>query len=76
MAEVAPVMGLAELMILGIDQDGGTHIIHSLLSVPIGPYDPDRKLFGYCREPPPKGLPAITNILVASFGALRAVNAV
>ena len=39
--EVAPVPGLAELMILGVDRDGGAHIIHSLFFVLVGPYDPD-----------------------------------
>ena len=47
-AEAAAVPGLAELTLLGVDQDGGAHILHSLFSVLVGPYDPDRRLFG-CR---------------------------
>ena len=75
-AEAAPVPGLAELTLLGVDQDGGAHILHSLFSVPVGPYDPDRRLFGCHGELPTEGLPAITEIPVASFVALRAVSAV
>ena len=40
-AEAAAVPGLAELTLLGVDQDGGAHILHSLFSVPVVPYDPD-----------------------------------
>ena len=59
-AEAAAVPGLAELTLLGVDQDGGEHILHSLFSVPVGPYDPDRRLFGCRGELPEEGLPAIT----------------
>ena len=41
-AEAAPVLGLAELMLLGLDRYGGAHILHSLFSVLVGPYDPDQ----------------------------------
>ena len=75
-AEVAPVSRLAELMILGFDWDGGSHILNSLFSVPVGPYDPDQRLFGCRGELPLVGLPAITEIPVASFAALHAVSAV
>ena len=70
-----PVLGLAELTLMGVEWDRGAHILHSLFSVPVGPYDPDRRLFGCRGELPPEGLPAITNIPVASFAALRAVSA-
>ena len=75
-AEAAPVLGLTELKLLGVERDGGGHILHWFFSVPVGPYDPDRRLFGCCGELPPEGLPAITEILVASFAALRVVSAV
>ena len=39
------------------------------------PYDPDQRLFGCRGELPAEGLPAITEIPVASFAALRAVSA-
>ena len=68
MAEAVPVPGLAELALLRVGRDGGAHIIHSLLSVPVGAYDPDRRLFGCCGELPPEGLPAITKIPWVSFG--------
>ena len=75
-AEVAPVPRLAELTLLGVDQDRGAHILHLLFSVPVGPYDPDRRLFGCHGELPTEGIPAITEIPVASFVALHAVSAV
>ena len=75
-AKAAPVPGLAELTLLGVDWDGGAHILHSLFSVPVGPYDPYRQIFGCNGELPAEGLTAITEILVASFAALRAVSTV
>ena len=75
-AETAPVLGLAELTLLGVDRDGGAHILHSLFSVPDVPYDPDQRLFGCRRDLPTEGLPAITEIPVASFATLRAISAV
>ena len=75
-AEAAPVPGLAELTILGVDCYGGAHILHLLFYVPVGPYDQNRMLLGCRGELPPEGLPSITNIQVASFGALRAISAV
>ena len=75
-AEAAPVSGLTGLTLLGIDRDRGAHILHSFFSVPVGPYDPDRRLFGCRREVPPEGLPAITEILVTYFAAWRGVSAV
>ena len=75
-AEAAPVPGLAKLTLLGMYRDGRAHIFHSLFSVLVGPYNPDRRLFGCRGELPPEGLPAITDIPVASFGELRVVSAV
>ena len=75
-AEAVPVLGLTELTPLGINQDGGAHILHPLLSVPVGPYDPYRRLFRCREELPPEVLPAITNIPVDFFRARRAVSAV
>ena len=66
-AEAFPVLGLSELTLLGFDRDGGSHILHSLLSVPVGPYDPDRRLFECRGEIPLEKLPAITKILVDCF---------
>ena len=62
-------------MLLGVNRDGGFHILHLLLSVPVGPCGIDQRLFGCCGELPPKGLTAITKIPVASFWARRAVSA-
>ena len=71
-AEAAPVLGLAERTLLGVDRDGEAHILHSLFSVPVGPYDPGQWLFGCRGELPAEGLPTITKIPVASFAAQRA----
>ena len=45
-AEAAPVPGLAKLTLLGMERYGGAHILDLLFSVPVGPYDPDQRLFG------------------------------
>ena len=75
-SEAAPVPILVALTLLKVDWDGEAHIIHSLFSVPVGPYDPYHQLFGCRGELPPEGLPAITDIPVASFLARRGISAV
>ena len=50
-SEVDPVLGLSELTLMGADRNRGAHILHWLFSVLVGPYDPDRRLFG-CRNSP------------------------
>ena len=75
-AKAGPVLGLSEITLLGVDRDGGAHILHSISSVPVRPYNPNRRLFGCRGELPLEGLPDITEIPVSSFGALRAVSAV
>ena len=75
-AVASPVPELAELTLLDFDQDVGAHMFHLLLSVPVGTYDLDWRLFRCCGELPPERLPTITNIPVASFGALHAVSTV
>ena len=75
-SEAAPVPVFAELTLLRVDQDGGAHILHSVVSVPVGPYDRDRRFFGYRGELPSEGLASITEIPVAFFGALCADSAV
>ena len=64
------------MTLLVVDRDGGAHILHLLFSVLVAPYDLDKRLFGCRGELPTEELPAITEILVASFAALRAVSAV
>ena len=46
-AEAAPVPGLAGLTLLWFDQYGGAHILHSIFSVTVSPYDPYRWLFRF-----------------------------
>ena len=45
----SPVPGLTGLTLLGVDQDGESHILQSFFFVPVGPYGLDSQLFG-CRE--------------------------
>ena len=52
------------------------HLLHSLFSVPVGPYNPDLRLFGCRGELPSEGIPAITEIPVASFAVQCIVSAV
>ena len=56
-AEVVTVLSLAGLTLLVVDRDGVYHILHFLLSVPVGSYDPDPWLFGCCGGLPPEGIP-------------------
>ena len=72
-AKAVPVPGLVEVTLLGVDWDGGAHILHSLFSIPVQLYDPNRRLF-VCGELPLVGLLSITEISVAFFGALCAVS--
>ena len=73
-AKVVLVPGLADLTLLGVFQDGRAYILHSLFSVPFGPYNLDQRLFGCHGEIPSEALPVITEILVASFGERRSVR--
>ena len=75
-AVAVPVPGIAELTLLGVDRDGGAHILHSILSVPVGPYDPDRIFFGCRGELFSEGLPTTNEITVASFVAQRVSSSV
>ena len=74
-AEASSVPGLTGLALIGVEPDGGYHILHSLLSIPVGTYDQGRWLFGCYGELPLEGFPAITEILVISFAAQRGVSA-
>ena len=75
-AGAAPVPGLAYFTLLGVNRDGGAHILHSLFSILVRTYDLNQRLFGCRGELPPEGLPAITKISVDSFGAQRALSVV
>ena len=74
-AEADPVPGLAGITLLGVDRNGGAHILHSSFSVPVRPYKPDLRLFGCCGELPLEGVPTITEVPVDSFAARRVVSA-
>ena len=74
--EAVPLSGLAELTILGFNWGGGAHILHLIFSVPVGTYEPNRRVFGCRGELPLEGLPAITEISVDSFVARHVISAV
>ena len=71
-----PSPGVDGADLLGVDWDRGAHIIQPIFSVRAGPYDPGRRLSGFRGELPVEGLPAITEIPVSFFAALRASSAV
>ena len=50
--------------------------MHYFLSVPARPYDPEQRLLGCCGELHLEGLPANTEITMASFAARRVISAV
>ena len=73
--DVAPVPSLTGLTFVGVYRDRVSHTLHSFFSVPVGPYDLYRQLFGFRGELPPEGLPTITDIPVDSFSSRRGVGA-
>ena len=74
--EAVPLSGLAELTILGFNWGGGAHILHLIFSVPVGTYEPNRRVFGCRGELPLEGISAITEISVDSFVARHVISAV
>ena len=68
--------GLARLDLLAVDWYRDKHVLQSFFSVPVGPYDPEQRLFGCHGELPSEGLPMITEIPVASFAVRRFIGAV
>ena len=59
-AEASAVPSLAGLTLLWDNRYGEDHILHSFFSVPVGPYNLERWLFGCREELPPERLPVIT----------------
>ena len=72
--EAAPAPDLDRLALLVVEWDGKTYVMHSYFSVLVGPYDPERRLFGCRGEIPSEGLPAITDIPVISFAVCPIVR--
>ena len=54
-----PVPGLERLALILVDSDGTVNILHSLFSVPVGPYYTDRRLLAFSGELPPESLPPV-----------------
>ena len=52
------------------------HIIHSFLSVQVGPYATEQRLLAFRVELPSEGLPPIADIPVAFLAVRRAVSAI
>ena len=73
---VDPVPGMECLALLGVNQDGTVHILHSFFDVPVGRYSAERRLLAFSGELPTGGLPPVTELLVASFAVWHAICAV
>ena len=71
-----PVPGLEKVTVVGVDEDGRVHLMHSLFSVDVNIYSTECRLFACVGEMPAKGLPQVTEILPDFFAARRSVRAV
>ena len=62
---------MTRLSLLAVDRNGEAHVLHSFFSVPVGPYDPERRLFRCRGELPSEGLPLSADISAPSFALRR-----
>ena len=69
-AGLNPVTGFTELTLLTVKQAGDVHLLHSLISVPVGVCSTARRLFACIGEFPIKGLSAV---VAANYFAVRHV---
>ena len=68
MGEV-PVPGLEKVTLVGVDEDGRVHLMHSLFSVHIDVYSTECSLFACLGKFPAEGPPQVTEILPGFFAA-------
>ena len=73
---VDPVPGLERLTLLGGNQDGAVHLLHSLFSVPVGLYYSPRWFSIYLGELLYYGLPPVVEIPVEAFMVRRSIRSV
>ena len=74
-AKAALPPGLERLALIAVKRDGEAHVLHSLFSVPVRPYRPERRLFVCQGELPLEGLPLIIDIPTPSFAVRRIFSA-
>ena len=60
----------------GIDQEGTLHLLHSLLSVPVGLYSMDWGLFSFVRKLLVEGLPLVVEIPEEVLSVQRSIHTV
>ena len=75
-SRVDPAPGMESLTLLGIDPDGMVHLLHSFLSVLVGPYTTDRRLLAFSADLPQEGLPPATELPVEFFAVRRTISTV
>ena len=61
---------------IGVDQDGKLNLLHLLLSVPVGLYSTDRRLFTCLGKLLYKGLSPEVELHTEAFAAQRSVRAI
>ena len=71
-----PVPGLERVTLVGVDEDGRVHLMHSLFSIRVNVYSTDCRLFACVGELPHEGLPQVIEILPDFFMARHSVYAV
>ena len=71
-----PVPGVEKVTLVGVDEDGRVHLMHSLFSVCVNVYSTECRLFACLGELPAESLPQVTELLPDFFAARRAVRAV
>ena len=71
-----PVPGLEKVTLVGVDEDGRVHLMHSLFSVRVNVCSTECRLFACVGELPAEGLPQVTELLPDFFTARRAVRTV
>ena len=70
-----PVPGLEKVTLVGVDENGRVHLMHSLFSVRVNVYSSEFRLFACVGELPAEAPPQVTNILPEFFAARRSVCA-
>ena len=69
-----PVPDLEKVTVVGVDEDGRVHLMHSLFSVRVNVYSIECCLFACIGGLPAEGLPQVTELLPDFFAARHAVR--
>ena len=68
------IPNLEQVAVIGFDQDGTVHLLHSLLSFPVNLYSASRRLFACWFELPAEGLSPVFDIPHNSFAARCSIH--